>query len=180
MWCILTAFFSFFSLFLYDLFQVRGSRVYTRLFSIIGYGGLFLSHFFLGVLCIPAAEADAASIPAMVFGAVFLVLLFYSLFVEIPLKGTFENRDERKVYTSGTYGLNRHPGFLWFALFQICLMILFRRTEVYLFSSISVFFNFILILAEDLWLFPRIFTDYGEYRKKVPFLVPDFFGSRNE
>ena len=180
MWYILVAVFSFASLFFYDLFQVRGNRVNTLLFSIIGYGGLFLSHFFMVLRYLPSVEFDAPSIAAMSLGVIFLLLLFYSLFVEIPLKGTYRSGSGRRAYTSGTYGFIRHLGFLWFAVFQICLMVLFRRTEVYLFSCVTIFLDFSLILVEDVWIFPRLFEDYREYKKKVPFLIPGIFGSRNE
>lgn len=180
MWYTLTVAVSFFFLFLYDLFQIRSSRVYTLLFSIIGYGGLVLSHFFLGLRYLPAVEIDFVSIGVIVLGGFFLLLLFYSLFFEIPLRGTYRNRNERYTYTLGTYGLSRHPGFLWFTLFHICLIVLFRRNEIYLFSCVAVLLNFSLILAEDLWVFPRLFADYGEYKKKVPFLIPGVFGGRDE
>ncbi|MFW5769464.1 MAG: hypothetical protein ACOCYA_05355, partial [Spirochaetota bacterium] len=71
-------------------------------------------------------------------------------------------------------------GFLWFGLFQVCLMILFRRAEVYLFSLAAVLLDFFLIFVEDVWIFPRLFDNYAEYKKKVPFLIPGVFGGRNE
>jgi protein-S-isoprenylcysteine O-methyltransferase Ste14 len=180
MWYTVTVVLSFFFLFFYDLFQVRGGRVYTLLFSIIGYGGLCLSHFFLFTKYLPGVELDMVSIAAMSLGGLFLFLLFYSLFVEIPLKGTYGRGSGRRACTSGTYGFIRHPGFLWFALFQVCLMILFRRTEVYLFSLAAVLLDFLIVLVEDVWIFPRLFDDYAEYKKKVPFLIPGVFGGRNE
>jgi protein-S-isoprenylcysteine O-methyltransferase Ste14 len=180
MWCIVTIAVSFFSLFLYDLFQVRGGRIYTLLFSIIGYGGLFLSHFFLVLEYLPAVRLDAASVISTVLGGGFLLLLFYSLFVEIPLKGTYSGGDGRRVFSSGTYGFIRHPGFLWFVGFQVCLMVIFRRSDIYLFSCVTILLNFGLILVEDVWIFPRLFEDYTEYKRKVPFLIPEIFGSGNE
>jgi hypothetical protein len=32
--------------------------------------------------------------------------------------------------------------------------------------------NFILVLVEDLFLFPRLFINYDAYKLKVPFIIP--------
>jgi len=49
----------------------------------------------------------------------------------------------------------------------------------FLFSALLfVFLDFLLILLQDVYLFPKIFEDYDDYRKSVPFLFPRKRASR--
>ena len=54
-------------------------------------------------------------------GALFLLLLVYSLFFALPFQQTsLEEAAERRAYDRGVYALCRHPGVLWFILFYLC------------------------------------------------------------
>jgi protein-S-isoprenylcysteine O-methyltransferase Ste14 len=72
----------------------------------------------------------------------------------------------------GTYGFSRHPGFLWFTALQCALWAVHRDGGSLALSAWMILLDFLLVCLEDRILFPRIFVDYDEYRKKVPFLLP--------
>ncbi|MEW5816192.1 MAG: hypothetical protein AB1798_12455 [Spirochaetota bacterium] len=79
---------------------------------------------------------------------------------------------EGTAVTDGTYGLVRHPGFLWFFLFYASLGLILRG-KWFFFTAFTVnFLNFLLILVEDTIIFPKLFINYREYQKTVPFLFP--------
>jgi protein-S-isoprenylcysteine O-methyltransferase Ste14 len=108
-----------------------------------------------------------------VAGAVcFFVLLIYSVFIEIGLQSPYNGCKERMAIDKGTYGLVRHPGFIWFLLLILILISLYRNIQFALFALCITFMNFVLILIEDLFLFPKLFVNYEDYKRKVPFIIP--------
>ena len=107
-------------------------------------------------------------------GALFLLLLVYSLFFALPFQQTYlEEAAERRAYDRGVYALCRHPGVLWFILFYLCCWLVRGSDALFwawvLFSLLNVGY----IVLQDLYIFPRTFGNYGEYRKTTPFLIPN-------
>ena len=126
-------------------------------------GGTVLEHFpvafGLPQLCFLGA--------ALLFG----VLLVRALFFSFPPKEAYvEDRRDRKVYTGGMYALCRHPGILWFCLLYGCLIpgAGFPPSLALLYCLLNILLGWV----EDKWIFPRLFSDYGEYRLLAPFLIP--------
>lgn len=110
-----------------------------------------------------------------VAAAVFLLLLIYSVVVEIPLalRDTPTRRTgPPRTVASGSYGIVRHPGFIWFALLWASIVVMYLDPLVTAVGLGLVAIDFVLIVIEDFSLFPRIFSDYAEYKKRVPFLIP--------
>ena len=103
-----------------------------------------------------------------------ILLLVYLLFFEIPLSPQFKQTEGRRVVNHGSYGIVRHPAFYPFLLVTIALSLLVRNWSFVLIASYVNLLNFLLITMEDLYLFPKIFTNYSEYKKQVPFLFPNF------
>lgn len=97
-----------------------------------------------------------------------LLLLIYSVLVEIPLKGHADGT----LYTKGTYAFCRHPGFWWYTIFTLCVIVYFWYAPIVLVGFGFIACNFLLIVFEDVILFPRLFPQYGEYKKTTPFLIP--------
>ena len=76
-----------------------------------------------------------------------------------------------KVYSGGLYGLCRHPGFWWLLFAYVCLGMA-CGSEMMRFGLFCSFLNLLYIGFQDMVIFPRIFVDYGDYKRKVPFLIP--------
>lgn len=104
----------------------------------------------------------------------FLVLLIYTLFFALPFEETYvEESKERLAYTEGVYGLCRHPGVLWFAGVYLCLWGVSGELSQGIYFISMIFWNYLYVVFQDLWTFPKTFTNYREYKKKTPFLIPN-------
>lgn len=146
-----------------------------------------LQKFFgVGSLCVVIATvwtlahtswSGGAGIAARIcFGAggfFFLALLIYTLFFALPFDKTYlEDNKKREAYTEGVYGLCRHPGVLWFAGLYVCLWGVSGSLDQGIFFVSMIIWNYLYIVFQDLWTFPQTFTNYDEYKKRTPFLIP--------
>lgn len=117
-------------------------------------------------------EADGAWCAV---AAAFLLLLLYVLFGSFSVKDAYVRQDSgRQVYDKGFYALCRHPGVLFFAGLYASLhyALALPWTDAALYTLLDL----LLAAAEDKWFFPRSIGGYGEYKKRVPFLVPGTAG----
>ena len=142
--------------------------------------------FLLGTLCIGAAAGldIAAAVRADAFrGAVDLLLLaaaalsfgalIYVLFFALPFDETYtEQENGRPVCDRGAYALCRHPGIPCF--FAVFLFLGFAALPAGLLGHGMVFslLNLGYAVFQDRVTFPKTFSNYETYRKKVPFLLP--------
>ena len=102
---------------------------------------------------------------------IFAFLLVWALFFSFPPKEAYvEESRERKVYTGGMYALCRHPGILWFCFLYACLIPGAGFPPLTAFAYCLL--NILLGWVEDRWIFPRLFTDYDDYKLRAPFLIP--------
>lgn len=112
--------------------------------------------------------ADAAW---SVLSAAFLLLLLYALFGSFPVKEAYAVQDTgRQVCDSGFYAVCRHPGVLFFAWLYISLH--FAAALPLADALIYTGLDLLLAFAEDVWIFPKTIGGYGEYKKRVPFIIP--------
>lgn len=103
------------------------------------------------------------------------LMLLWTVFFELALGKKNRKAKEKDTVSWGSYGICRHPGFWWLALYVLSLGVI-RGFVSTIFSSLLVlFFNFLLIAVQDRYSFPRLFNGYEAYRKTVPFLIPKFF-----
>lgn len=110
----------------------------------------------------------------MAGGVFFLCLLVYTLFFALPFEETYvEESRYREAYTEGMYALCRHPGVLWFAGVYLCTAMLWKSEEGILFSAVMVLLNLFYVIFQDVYSFPRTFSNYQEYKKSTPFLIPN-------
>ena len=102
-----------------------------------------------------------------------LALLIYTLFFALPFDTTYRDpTKKRPVCRTGMYALCRHPGVVWFVLFYLMLFIAVPTSEI-LWGGVALCIgNLLYIIFQDLWTFPRTFSDYDSYRQEVPFLFP--------
>ena len=104
----------------------------------------------------------------------FLGLLIYTLFFALPFEETYCKENKlRAAYTEGVYGLCRHPGVLWFAGAFLCMWGMLGGWRPGIYFGLMIFWNYLYIIFQDLWTFPRTFFNYREYQQSTPFLIPN-------
>lgn len=109
-----------------------------------------------------------------VFGIVMFILLIYTLFFALPFNTTYvEKSNEREAYTEGVYALCRHPGVLWYAGMYISFLLIVYSLEMLWCVMIYIGWNLAYIIFQDMIIFPKTFTNYEEYKKMTPFLIPN-------
>lgn len=149
---------------------------FTRITSYIGYGSVILALFLEIYLYKPSFSQSSMLIPKYIVMLASLALLIYSLFIETAAAAPDSSGDMRTAVTEGTYGLSRHPGFLWFICLQFSINWLCGRAEVIIIGMTLSIMDYVLIVLEDTWIFPRLFSNYEEYKKSVPMLFPGLKG----
>lgn len=144
----------------------------------------WMSRFFLaGCLC--QAAAGVGILRAIwrepgkgwmyfLFGALmFLAALIYTLFFALPFDSTYcQEADGHKACRSGIYGWCRHPGIWWFLGCFLCMGLACGDSRKVWYGLGLSFLNLLYAWYQDLWIFPKEFSDYEDYRKDVPFLLP--------
>lgn len=109
------------------------------------------------------------------FSLIFLILLIYTLFFALPFNETYVNISATpKVYRDGFYALCRHPGVLWFMGFYFFLWLTLKIPLLLVAGIIFSCCNFLYVIFQDHWTFPRVFEDYNDYQKHTPFIIPNF------
>lgn len=97
----------------------------------------------------------------------FALLLVFSVLVEIALFSPGGG----KLYRGGTYRFSRHPGFIWYTIINVLVSIYYWNYRITMLLMGLTLCNLILITIEDRILFPKMFAEYGEYRKDTPFIL---------
>ncbi len=98
---------------------------------------------------------------------VFALLLIYSVMIETALFSDTTG----KLYQKGTYKISRHPGFIWYTVINILVSIYYWSYHITLLFLGLTLCNLVLIVIEDRILFPKMFSEYEEYRKHTPFVL---------
>lgn len=124
-------------------------------------------------------EAPKLSLPTFTIPLGFCLLivstclLVYSLFIEIPFVATYVSVGTTKLVTSGTYALVRHPWVIWLSLAFVSLFLIFPSTTLLLATLAWLGLNILHVCVQDRFLFPKMFPDYVDYQRRVPFLIPN-------
>lgn len=165
----------FFLYFIYDVNSVEwNNRLLQKLFGAGSLCVVLSTIDFVRVSFVRQQAWGLFRIGFAVFGLLFLGLLIYTLFFALPFEQTYlEESRMRKAYTEGIYSLCRHPGVLWFAGLYLCLWGMTGSLSGGVFFVLMIVWNIIYIIFQDLWTFPRTFTNYNEYKRGTPFLIPD-------
>ena len=144
---------------LYDKYLLKKGLYLGFFLTAVPYPIMFLtmrSPFGTGLLLL-------LSLLIFAFGA----LLAYSVLIEIPRS----TNTAGTLYRGGTYSFSRHPGFIWYTVVNILIAVYFWDIGIALVCAGFIVCNLVLIAIEDSVLFPRMFPDYGEYRKETPFFL---------
>lgn len=129
------------------------------------------------MMCIPvnAGPIHLMSIRILtgILGVLLLWAEIYSLFFSFSREEAYTGKGEsedRKVCTSRFYALCRHPGVLFFILLYVDLGLCLGMDFPGL--ALLCFLNLLLAAFEDIFVFPKVFSGYEEYKETTPFLVP--------
>lgn len=99
--------------------------------------------------------------------------LIYTLFFALPFDSTYcREADRHKVCRSGIYGVCRHPGIWWFFGCFVSLGAGCNDAGLLGCGIWLSLLNLLYAWYQDKWIFPEEFSDYRDYQKEVPFLLP--------
>lgn len=123
-----------------------------------------------------------AGIRLWLIPAVFcLAGLIHTLFFALPFEDTYcREADNRRVCRTGAYGLCRHPGIWWFLGCFGCLGLACTQPERLILALCLSLLNLGYAWYQDRLIFTQEFSDYEDYQKTVPFLVPKLRKKRQE
>ena len=169
--------FCFLLLLLFDINDVRWKKPLGRGLFFIGMGGI------IGIsarsVYLAVGQVFFLKVSSWIFIACsffFLVVLIYTLFFAIPAEEAYGDttigNSRRMACTTGMYALSRHPGVLWMALLYLCLYGALPVQEMLLLFLSTTICNVSYVIVQDVWTFPKLFCNYGEYKKETPFLFP--------
>jgi len=105
--------------------------------------------------------------------AVCLAGLIYTLYFALPFDSTYcREADRHKACRTGIYGWCRHPGIWWFFGCFFCLGMSAGAGERMALCLVLSFLNLLYAWYQDRYIFVKEFSDYEDYRRSVPFLLP--------
>ena len=103
-----------------------------------------------------------------------LLLLIYSLFINLPFRNTYITTGVGdKLITTGLYALVRHPGVHWFIMFMLSLILVSRSSLLLIAAPIFILLDILLVIVQDKVFFGRMFDGYDNYRRETPILLPN-------
>jgi protein-S-isoprenylcysteine O-methyltransferase Ste14 len=165
---------AFFVLFWVDLVSLKEMSVVKPL--------LWLASSALFVLGLILTNRDAPRaplpVPLQIVGwalvGVFGLLLVYSLFIEIPFASAYVERGTpSRLVTGGTYALCRHPGVVWLAGLLAGVFLARRSLWQLLALPVWVGLDVLYVVLQEKLYFVKMFgSEYSDYQKRVPMLIP--------
>lgn len=158
---------------LYDLNQVLWKMKFMKFFFLLGTIILILST--LSLIYYHLIKIEFTMLKILVGFIIILTFstLLHTLFVILPFKATYYIQYERRlIYKDKLYKLNRHPGVIWFNFTFVFLMILLNSKVIVVYSLVAIVSNIIYVTVQDIYIYPKLFIDYDEYKNEVPFLIP--------
>lgn len=102
-----------------------------------------------------------------------VLLLTFSLFVEIPFTATYARPGtSNQLVTTGTYALVRHPGVLWLGLALAGLVLVTANQLMLVAAIIWLALDIVYVWLQEAYLFHRMLPGYADYTRKTPMLIP--------
>ncbi len=157
----------------FELTSLRAIPVIKPLLWLISIG---LVVFSLGQVCL---SSERFWVPGWLDGLgwgllpVAVLLLSYSLFLEVPLLRTYLTPGPGpRLVRSGTYALVRHPSVLWFGLLLFSLLIVSRSYLLAVALPLWLFLDILWVVLQERQL-RRAFPEYPDYQRTTPMLVPN-------
>lgn len=170
--------FAFVFYFIYDLNGILWKNKILQKSFFIGCGLLLIGTLTMIFQSLWVIQWSFQTLVGLMGSLVCLGLLIYTLFFALPFEQTYveekqQEQQELKTYTEGVYALCRHPGVLWFIGFYLFLMVLMPTKPVIYGGILFAILNFSYIVLQDYWTFLHLFSDYSDYKRLTPFLIPN-------
>lgn len=165
-----------FGLFLiYDINSFRWRKTFPKILFALGFAMLIAATALdIWSAIAMGAFSGAGDIVLTAIAAIFLGALIYCLFFALPFKETYaKDESGRKVCQTGVYGITRHPGIPMFFGMYLFLGLALLPGGAIINGMVFSALNFGYAVFQDNVTFPQTFCDYGEYKKKVPFMIPN-------
>ena len=103
-----------------------------------------------------------------------LLLLIYSLFINLPFRKTYiATGVGDKLITTGLYSLVRHPGVHWFIVIMLSLFLVSGSRLLLIAAPIWILLDILLVIIQDKFFFGKMFDEYKNYRRETPMLLPN-------
>ena len=103
-----------------------------------------------------------------------LFLLVYSLFINLPFGKTYVDTGVGdKLITSGLYALVRHPWVHGLILLLLSLILVSKASLMLIAAPIWLCLDIVLVAIQDRFLLGRMFSEYDDYRRRTPMLIPN-------
>ncbi len=162
---------SFGLFFLYDWNRVFWKK--ARMRSFFAVGNILLTMVGIRMVLRALGSGNASCMFWLGVSVCFLILLIYTLFFALPFDSTYcQDADNHPVCRTGMYGWCRHPGIWWFFGLFAGIGMAAGGGEVLWLGLVLSAMNLMYAWYQDRWIFAEEFSDYEDYRREVPFLIP--------
>ena len=149
--------------FIYDLNQVFNFSKLAK--SVFGIGSILV---IVGTLW--ECSLNIQSYLGIIIAIIGIIAEIYILFFALDFNDTYVD-GRFKVCDKGVYALCRHPGFYSFLLIYIGLYIAYQNQTFLYIMLLYNGLNILYIIFQDVFVFPRLFEDYGAYKNTTTFLL---------
>lgn len=162
----------FVSFLLFDLFSMR--NIVVLKYISVAFGIALIGFSTTQLITQPADMSfhPAFRFISMILSIVFVLLLIYSVFIEVGLK-TYQSYAEPELVTDGTYSLVRHPGVIWLFLAYFFGAIFYANAYLLLTAFIWTFVNTVYIMIQERYILTHLFEGYEQYRRTTPMIIPN-------
>jgi protein-S-isoprenylcysteine O-methyltransferase Ste14 len=171
---IVTGSVAFLLFIVFDYFTLYNKEAEKKLFGIAG----LLIFIYSAIMSIITSQIIripvAVRIAAGGLWVMFIFLLIYSLFLELPFVKTYgEKEHSRDLVDTGTYALCRHPGVLWFGLMFLSAFLTTGAVLIAIGGFIWTIIDVFHVYLQEKIFFCKMFNGYENYMKTTPMLIPD-------
>ncbi len=163
--------FGFILLLIFDIFSLNEKSLLKYVFGVAGFSLIIGSSVLLLTLNGTIEFSSYFRFTSLVVAIIFLLLLIYSVFIEVG-KNTYQYKNENKLVTTGTYALSRHPGVLWFLFVYLFGAIFFQNHYILFAGLIWTGINIIYVFIQERFIFTKLFEHYGNYIESTPMFLP--------
>ena len=158
---------------LFDVVALSGIRKIKPVIWLVGNGLIFYA---LVRLCLSVPNIGLPDWlawigwPLVLFGLYFQIA---AITTDIPVKKTYmESGTGNHLIKTGFFAMARHPGVIFFIILTIGLTLV--SDSLWMLIAVPVFgaLDVLLVVIQDKYFFPKMFSGYEEYRKETPSIIP--------
>lgn len=164
---------AFIFFFLYDVNQIKSNVLFLRFLFPAGLGLLLIG---TGLFLV-SDNTKIADLPLFlqvvffILAAINLALLVYSLFFAFDFDQSYKEGGKQQLQTNGVYALCRHPGVVFLMFVYIFLSLGLNSLPLLICGFLISALNIAYVIFQDIYVFPKQFENYAEYKKETPFLL---------